>query len=165
MSWNWNVALAIAGVAVFLILVVVALINRNANGTPATAPAATGTGTPATASPAPTDGMGGLTPVVLMVLIAILAWVWVKDDTQPGPSSCPPFSSGEVHTCVLTEKAVTLTTDQLTYEGEFEFCVVKPKQGSYQAKQISTNTFEIRSAHGTLPIQYKFLKGTCPDKF
>jgi len=78
---------------------------------------------------------------------------------------CQPFVSSEVRQCILTEKAIIMTAGQLTRAGEFEFCVVKPKQGRYEAKEIGVNTFQVRSVQNALPIQYKLVPGKCPDRF
>ena len=66
---------------------------------------------------------------------------------------------------MLTEKPLIITTEQLAYSEALEFCIVHSTAGSFESKKIGANTFEIRSKHGALPIEYKLLKGSCPDKF
>lgn len=80
-------------------------------------------------------------------------------------STCLPFSSTEVHRCTLSEKPQVFTAEKIAYGEVLNFCIVKPRDGSYQAKQIGPNTFEIKSEHGALPIEYKLLGGACPDQF
>lgn len=109
-----------------------------------------------------------LAGVMLMLFVGMPIVNWAlgeKSPSQQAQNRCLPFSSTEVHKCLLTEKAVILTADQLTYENEFEFCVVKPDKGSYHAERIRPNTFEIRSTDGVLPIEYKLLNGSCPNRF
>lgn len=85
---------------------------------------------------------------------------------KPGlASACLPFSSTEVRRCTLSEEPQVFTAEKVAYDEVLDFCIVKPRNGSYQAKPIGPNTFEIKSEHGALPIEYKLVKGACPNQF
>ena len=85
--------------------------------------------------------------------------------------TCLPFSNDAVRQCMMTEKAVIITTEQLTYAGEFMFCFVYPENSPFHFEQIGGNTFKMWSTGGAFPIQYKMIRtetlvnGKCPDRF
>lgn len=101
--------------------------------------------------------------VLLWVIAPIGALIVERSGSME--QNCLPFSNISVHRCVLTETPVVLRTERLTYSEVLDFCIVKPENGSYNVKKIGPNTFELRSTKGALPIEYKLLKGRCPDKF
>lgn len=110
-----------------------------------------------------------------VMTIGALVYLFLPDMKEPPQhvqqQTCLPFSSSQLNRCVITEKAVDLTTEEKTYAGEFEFCYLKPDHGSLDIQQIGVNTFRFRSTGGAFPIQYKMIKreslidGKCPGKF
>lgn len=109
-----------------------------------------------------------------VAITAFMLWgvfpilVGMQDDENPNSQSsqgCSPISNAKVHRCVLNERPQVFTTEQLAYSEALEFCIVRPTGTSYESKKVGPNSFEVRSASGTFPIEYKLLKGNCPDKF
>ena len=104
---------------------------------------------------------------MFFVVIPLVHVVW-GDDEKSGSQkqACLPISSTEVRRCMLSEKPLIFTTEQLAYAEALEFCIVRPMESSpYESKKIGLNTFEVRSTNGMYQIEYKAMKGPCPNKF
>lgn len=108
--------------------------------------------------------------VVVFIAIGLLSLYgdWKNealDTSQQAQQACSPISDAKVHRCVINERPQVFTTEQLAYSEALEFCIVRPTGTSYESKKVGPNSFEVRSASGTFPIEYKLLRGNCPDKF
>jgi hypothetical protein len=104
--------------------------------------------------------------VVLMLFVGLPLWNWVTGDSrQEQEQTCLPVSDNKVRRCVIGEKPTMFTTERLEYSRYLEFCVGKPADGEYQSKQTGSKTWLIWSTKGPLPIEYKLLEGSCPNKF
>jgi len=111
----------------------------------------------------------GLVVVIVVTLVGAMAvygiWGESSSSSQQAQLVCAPISDTEVHRCVLTERPTIFTTERLVYSEVLEFCIVRQTGGLFESKKIGPNTFEVRSISGALPIEYKALRGPCPDKF
>ncbi|MDP2655342.1 MAG: hypothetical protein Q8P17_02145 [bacterium] len=108
--------------------------------------------------------------VVVFIAIGLLSLYgdWKNDalgSSQQAQQACSPISDAKVHRCVISERPRVFTTEQLAYSEALEFCIVRPTGTSYESKKVGPNSFEVKSASGTFPIEYKLLRGNCPDKF
>jgi hypothetical protein len=108
--------------------------------------------------------------VVVFIAIGLLSLYgdWKNEalgTSQQAQQACSPISDAKVHRCVLNERPQVFTTEQLAYSEALEFCIVRPTGTAYESKKVGPNSFEVRSTNGTFPIEYKLLKGNCPDKF
>jgi hypothetical protein len=115
-----------------------------------------------------TKAVQGFVGVVAITLIGALIFhgIWGEGSSSPKVArSCQPVSDNEIRRCILGEKPTVFTTERLTYSKVLNFCVVKPTGASYESKQVGPNTWEIWTTKGALPIEYKLLEGSCPDKF
>lgn len=94
-------------------------------------------------------------------------WFGLALQTQ----SCPPFSSTGVRECTMKKKPSVMTTDELTYAGQYEFCVVQPENSPFRSELVRVNVFRFWSEGEDFPIQYKMVKrdslinGKCPSRF
>ncbi len=81
------------------------------------------------------------------------------------------FNSTDVSKCVISEKAVEVTSNQLTAAGEFGFCVVVPQGSPIRIEHVRTNTFRMWSTDGSFPAEFKWVRrealvnGNCPSTF
>lgn len=104
--------------------------------------------------------------LILMPIISVVSG-WFS----PSGPACS-FSPHEARTCALTEDWSPPTTAAIwTAKNEYQFCVVEPGQGGYEAKKVGLNSWKLRSHSGVLVIQTKMLKtatlpqGKCPNRF
>lgn len=114
--------------------------------------------------------------VTLAVLLAgamAVHGIWGDGEPSDGADDdCEAyFNSTDVSRCVISEKAVEVTSSQLTAAGEFEFCVVVPQGSPIRIESVRTNTFKMWSTDGNFPAQFKWVRtenltdGDCPSAF
>ncbi len=104
--------------------------------------------------------------VMLFIGIPLVHVIW--GEKQPPTVACKPYSSAETRHCLVTESGVILASGESIRPGEFEFCYIKPEKAELQAQWTGPNVLQVRSMHGTFPLQYRMIRrdtlinGSCP---